>query len=130
MWPSFNSERKPFIGTVEDNSFKLRRDIWYNNSFLPRIRGSIVWTPNGSQVSVTMSIHPAVAVFLVIFIAILLPGMFAHGFDIGSMGMAGFAVALTCIGFFPEAIKARRLLTEAIHDQTPRAVQDESLIHH
>src|SRR5271154_1848899 len=56
---------EPFIGRVQDGSFKLRRDIRYRNSFLPLVRGHVVPTSTGTRVSVTMFLHPFVALLTV-----------------------------------------------------------------
>lgn len=34
MWPFCGQVTAPFIGSVSDESFKIRRDILYHNSFL------------------------------------------------------------------------------------------------
>jgi hypothetical protein len=44
----------PFIGSVQDHSFRIRRDIRYRNSFLPLVWGHIVPTPTGTRVIVTV----------------------------------------------------------------------------
>src|SRR5215469_5375353 len=54
----------PFIGGVEGNSFKLYRDIRYRNSFLPRIRGHVRAYRDGTNIDVTMHLHPVVLVFM------------------------------------------------------------------
>src|SRR5579862_5389712 len=64
-WRGPRSSGFPFLGTVRDRSFRIRRDIQYRNSFLPLIRGRIVPTPNGSRVNVLMYMHPISFIFMV-----------------------------------------------------------------
>jgi hypothetical protein len=45
MWPFGNPLGAPFMGSVQDESLKFRRDIRYRNSFLPMNWGRV--TPNG-----------------------------------------------------------------------------------
>lgn len=115
---------KPFVGRVESSTFKILRRIYHRNSYRPQIRGSVIDVPGGSQVDLTMSISPAVAVFLVIWFAMM--GGFASialGEIIPSAGawnvliILAAGIAILAIGFtlfFCEALKARRLLQAAI----------------
>src|SRR5450432_1343655 len=75
FWESFRLAGKapdrvdpPFIGIVQEDSFKLQRAIRYRNSFLPMVRGRIAPTPTGTRINVTMYIHPLVALFMMVFI--------------------------------------------------------------
>ena len=110
----------PFIGTVEGNEFTLYRDIRYRNSFLPRIKGYVGSDSGSTQVDVVMSLHPFVLLFMLFWLggvgyaafAILNKGMTAEAAI--PLGMFLFGVALTLGGFYPEAIKARRLLEQHI----------------
>ena len=114
-WQSSDRATMPFIGTVQDGSFRMRRDIRTRNSFLPLIWGRVVPTRAGSRVSVTMFINPLVALFLILWVwvtanfAVTLPVPFV------AWGMLIFGIALTIVEFFPEAIKAKRLIYEAIY---------------
>ncbi len=118
----------PFIGTVQDDSFRVRRDIQGRNSFLPLVCGRFVSTPTGTSVSVTMFLHPLVALFMVIWLGVVGRGALVdrsapHAF---LWGMFIFGVALTAGGFIPEAIKARRLISETLRNATINAVQQQT----
>src|SRR5436190_19553730 len=63
-WQSSERATPAFIGTVQDASFRIRRDIRSRNSFLPLIWGRVVPIGTGARVSVTMFIHPLVALFM------------------------------------------------------------------
>jgi hypothetical protein len=114
-WRSRGSTDSSFVGTVEDDSFRIRRDIRYRNSFLPLIWGRITLTGTGSRIYVTMFLHPLVALFMVFWL--VMAGNFALNLQPPSLvavGMFIFGVVLTVAGFFPEAIKAKRLISEAV----------------
>ena len=115
---------KPFVGRIDGSSFRLLRRIYHRNSFRPQIRGLVIDVPGGSHVDLTMSISPVVIVFLLVWFGMV--GGFA-GIALGeilpSAGawrvliMLAAGVAILAIGFalfFVEALKARRLLQQAI----------------
>jgi len=115
--------RPPFIGKVEGDSFRVRRDIRYRNSFLPLIWGRITNQPMGTRVSVTMYIHPIVALFMLVWFSGVVAGVTAfsnpmHPLLIVPVGLLVFGIALVCVGFFPEAIKSRRLLEQSLSEQS------------
>lgn len=116
------TQSTPFIGAVEGESFRLHRDIAYRNSFLPRISGRVVATPAGTRIIVNMFLHPIVGAFMLFWlsgvgIAALTSFNTLHGTTspvLVPLGMFVFGVALTLGGFYPEAVKARRLLEQGI----------------
>jgi hypothetical protein len=117
-WRPRDPASPPFIGTVQDDSFRLRRDIRGRNSFLPMVWGRFISTPTGTRVGVTMFIHPLVALFVAFWL-----GMVGHGAltnrsasSVVAWGMVMFMVALVAGSFFPEAIKAKRLISATVLD--------------
>jgi hypothetical protein len=116
----------PFIGKVDGSEFKCRRDIRYQNSFLPRIAGRVSSDHNGTKTDVIMYLHPLVLVFMLLWlggvglgaVAALRQGDGGTG-TLVPMGMFVIGVVLVLGGFYPEAIKARRLLEQ--HIGTPSA---------
>jgi hypothetical protein len=123
-WWSRDPTSPPLIGIVDDDSFRVRRDIRYQNSFLPLVWGRFTSTPTGTRVNVIMFIHPLVALFMVFWLGTVGHIAFRGASDSPIVwGMFVFGVALTAGGFVPEAIKARRLLSEAMHDATINPVQ-------
>jgi hypothetical protein len=117
------SDGPPFLGKVHGHAFRLRRDITGMNTFLPLVWGSVRPGPSGSEVSITMFVHPLVAAFMLWLAGLFVgawttfgkapgsgtPGSVAGG---GMFFVIVLALALGC--FIPEAIKARRLLEEAL----------------
>jgi len=115
----------PFLGKIDGDSFRVRRDIRYRNSFLPLVWGRISSVPAGTQVSVTMFLHPLVTAFVLFWLSavgfgawrlLTAPNVSHSSSAFIPAAMFVFGVALTCGGFFPEALKARRLLEDAIQN--------------
>jgi hypothetical protein len=110
----------PFIGTVHDNWFKMRRDIRGRNSFLPVILGRLISIPTGTRVRVTMFLHPVVAIFMALWLGVVLLGALFHqsGLSFLPWGMFVFGIVLVAVGFIPEVITAKRLITLALSSQS------------
>ena len=128
-WFRFGPGRCSFEGEVGIDSFRLRRIIGYRNSFLPDIRGRIMATNGGSTVEGTMSLHPIVLGFMIVwFGGVLLIGgamsvaMLARGvwqpMVLVPLGMLAFGWILTSGAFTFEARKARALLVEMLAPST------------
>ena len=106
-----STARPPFIGQVEADHFRVRRDIWYRNDFRPVITGHVMSVPAGVRVRVTMFLKPATAVFMFIWFS----GFAFVGFSalrtpegtqqalISPVAMLLFGVVLVGCGFVPEA---------------------------
>jgi hypothetical protein len=118
LWRSQEPSGPPFIGCVRDDSFMLRRYIRGRNSFLPRIRGCIIPTHDGTRINVIMFIHPFSALFMTFWLGALGYGALrdTSTSSIGLWGMFLFGVTLILVCFFPEALKARRMLRGAFLD--------------
>lgn len=118
MWTWKEPTGPPFIGSVQAESFAIRRDIRGRNSFLPRIKGRIIPAPTGSRISMTMFIHPFTALFMIFWLGIVGNGalMATSRTALIPWGMFIFGVALTAGGFFPEALKAKRMLSALFRD--------------
>ncbi|MGB8918322.1 MAG: hypothetical protein WCC89_15810 [Candidatus Sulfotelmatobacter sp.] len=123
-WWSRDPTSPPFVGIVDDDSFRVRRDIRYRNSFLPLVRGRFISTHTGTRVNVIMFIHPLVALFMVFWLGTVGYGAFRGLSDSPFVwGMFVFGVALVVGAFVPEAIKAQRLISEAMTNATINSVQ-------
>ena len=112
-WRRRDPSSPPFIGSVQGNSFNMRRDIRYRNSFLPVIRGRAESEGIGTRVSVTMFLHPLVAGFMALWSAIM-ASVLAQVRPSWLWLFLAFAVVVVLAGFVPEAIKAKRLITNAV----------------
>jgi hypothetical protein len=122
------SSDKYFSGYVTNGNFEFKRIITYRNSFLPIIKGQIRSWPNGTIVYVKMGLHPAVAVFMCIWlggvgaacISILISGMLYNDFTPAMLipfGMFAFGYALTMGGYLAERNKAKDKLLEILAGQ-------------
>jgi hypothetical protein len=120
-WRIRDAGSSPFIGTVQDDSFTLRRDIRWRNSFLPVIRGRFTSTGTGTRVGVTMFIHPLTALFLAFWFGLLGLGTLANPFpnSLFLWGMFIFAIALIAVSFFPAAIQAKHLISAVLLGPRP-----------
>ena len=117
----FGGGAQPFEGVVGDGAFDVRRIIGYRNSFLPQIRGTISAAAEGSRISITMSLHPLVLGFMIVWLGGVGAGCFAmlmHVIQKGGTllqvvapaGMLAFGWLLSAGGFTFEARKAAALL--------------------
>jgi hypothetical protein len=125
-WWSPDPAGRPFKGTVKNNSFRVRRYISYRNSFLPVMWGRLSPTASGTRVAVTMFLHPFVALFMAFWLGSV--GLAAIGKPtfLVPWGFLAFGILLTAGGFFPEAIKGRRLISEIVQNETMSTVQQPS----
>ncbi len=62
---SKNSIKARFKGMVDSNTFKLTRNIFYRNSFLPEIKGTITKTDAGANVCVVMKLNMLVMIIMI-----------------------------------------------------------------
>jgi hypothetical protein len=120
MWTSQEPGGPPFIGCVGDDSFSLRRHISGRNSFLPRIKGRIIPTNSGTRINVIMFIHPFSALFMTFWLGVVGYGALrdTSAFPAILWGMFLFGVTLILVCFFPEALKARRMLHDLFLDSS------------
>lgn len=109
-----------FVGKVEGDRFKLRREIGANsyNSFLPVIRGRIDSSGGPTRVNVRMFLHPLVCMFMLFGLGVLGMAIVEDALERRAsfplIGFFLFGLGLLIVGFFPEAHLARRLITSAV----------------
>ncbi|MEG4342453.1 hypothetical protein QUB70_04080 [Microcoleus sp. A003_D6] len=61
---------KPYQGTFSRNTFKISRIVsTYRNSFLPQITGEIHPQPFGCSIQLSMNLHLAVIVFMIVWMS-------------------------------------------------------------
>ena len=105
-----------YEGEVIGATFDLRRAIWYRNSFLPLMSGTIETTVTGTILKVKMQMHLAVMIFMCIWFAGTLFGTVAvFSFQRFAMGtyfplpfvllLAGYGMMM--LGFKLESRKAK-----------------------
>jgi hypothetical protein len=122
----WNNAPNLFWGTVEGTSFSLQRNISYQNSFLPQIKGKVLLGGFGTRLDVTMHLHPAVAVFMLFWLGIVgsvaMPIGYTEPMSLVPLGMLAFGLLLPVAAFFPEAFKAKRLITDLLREGLPQPV--------
>jgi len=109
-----------FLGRLDGTTFKVVRIIGYRNSFLPVIRGRITQHGQGADVRLVMTLHPLVALFLLVWFTGLGTAVFGNLEAAGSLfaalplGLCLFGAAVTLAGFVPEALEAKRIMREKL----------------
>ena len=102
--------KKSYIGKIDEQSFNIRRNIKYRNSFLPRISGTIINDSDSLTIKVKMQPHVFVfvwfsiwCIFSISFAGIAITQMFINSnFDsviFISFGMLLFGYAIMMGGF-------------------------------
>ena len=64
-----NRNHKPYIGSIDENSFNIRRIIDYRNSFNPRIYGTVENDAGKTKVYVKIKLAPLVIAFIIAWVA-------------------------------------------------------------
>ena len=83
----FGRER-PFEGVVSSEGFEINRIIFYRNSFLPLVEGSVQRDGAGSLIDAELTLHPFVAVVMAVFFT--LTGLFGIASSISFYGEGRF----------------------------------------
>jgi hypothetical protein len=81
FWPNpFSDDRRHFVGSVSEKGFRVVRNVYYLNSFLPQIKGVFEPSAGGTDVKITMIGNPfviasfvAVFAFFAFFFTVFLP---------------------------------------------------------
>ena len=117
-WGGRIPEGPPFIGSVQEYSFRIRRIIRYRNSFRPLVWGNIVPTPTGARIKVTIFMHPFTLAFMLFWLGIVGRGALMDQSTSHTIlwGMFILGIALCIGGFVPEVAKAKRLLSTIVLD--------------
>lgn len=122
----FSDNYKSYQGSVSAEGFRILRIIhqYQRNSFLPVIKGRLHPMTRGTHVEITMSLHPFVAVFTVLWLSFAGTGLLAgvtawltEPRDVMSLmpvAMFAFGYLLCTLSFKWEARKERRFLTELL----------------
>jgi hypothetical protein len=113
----------PYAGTIKDSTFKISREISYNNSFLPVITGHVEQNRSSTNIYVKMRPHFGVLIFMSIWfsgvfvgaLAFTLPVILGKNFELESLmapGMVLFGYLLTTLAFKYESKKAKKFFEE------------------
>jgi hypothetical protein len=128
-WVRFRVPATAFEGEITGREFRIRRAIHYQNGWLPRIRGHVQPRAEGCRLTVTMSLHPAVSVFVLLWLgaaaAFTIPALLlllVHGAPAplmvpGMMLLFGGGISFGAYAF--EANLARNQLTALLDARRP-----------
>lgn len=119
FWPNpFADDRKKFIGSLSSGTFRIIRNIYYLNSFLPSIKGNVSESKTGSIVSLTMNGNLAVVTAFMLLAAFggffLMTFFMQPGFIIMAATVAGLFIGY-CVytfGFMIEQAIDKKVLTD------------------
>ncbi len=123
----FSRTHRRYQGQVTTTGFKLTRIIHHRNSFLPIIKGEYAPLVNGTQVVVTMSLHPFVIVFMSFWLSSAAAGIVlglrqwasgaAQPVLLAPLGMFIFGYLLCTLSFKWETRKERQFFAELLTGQ-------------
>ena len=65
-------DRSTVTGSVTETSFRLRKRIYYRNSFQASLSGEMIDDGRGTRLRCTVGLHPFVRVFLFVWIGIVI----------------------------------------------------------
>lgn len=110
--------RKKYVGEIKGLTFSINRIIYYRNSFLPQIHGSIEKDHEGSVVKVKMNLNVFVFAFLcfcfvaaaiafIMFLSVASTSSFLKPAPFISFGVLIFLYLMTMGGFKFESRKAK-----------------------
>jgi len=124
-----------FVGTVTGTTFESTRDINYRNSFLPRMKGSLIADAErgGSRVALVLALEPLVAIFMGVWLGgvtllgvpitiaalqgSLVPGGGSAMLALIPLGMLTFGLVLPRVAFGYEARQALAFLKQTLSAQ-------------
>jgi len=123
---------KPYIGSIYNNTFEIKRAINYRNSFLPVIKGEINDDLNGSKINIKMSLPLIVKGFMIfwlggvflaclgtLFTIIYNDGLNSEGkyFLFIPFAMLIFGLAIVIFGFKVESKKSIKDIERILMEQ-------------
>ena len=127
----FENKIKPYEGTVNGNTFFIKRLIAYQNSFLPRVKGKLIDDENGIKVKVKMRLNPFISFFvgfwclalglasiigLIVFIS---KDKFEPLVILALFSMTLFFYLLITLGFKYESNKTKKYLADLFESENP-----------
>ena len=120
----FGARTKPFLGSVDNNTFKIYRAIRYQNSFLPILDGVIENRGNESKLLITMRMPHFTSIFMLFWLGgTLLMALsgdenFRTPVSFVPWGLFLFGYVLMQGGFWLEVPRAKQLLEETLGESS------------
>ena len=112
-----------FTGEVEASGFVIRPVLMMQNAFAPRIQGRVREVPQGCVVEITMGLHKATTVFMILWfvlfgvLSVVRAVQGAWTSLAFSLFLLAFGYVWMALGFEKESRRDKRLLVEVIGGQ-------------
>ena len=110
---SYSKSSKPYVGKVGERTFSIRPVVSGQNSFIPRIVGTIAEAEQGSSMSLTFRLHHSVTILFLWMIGLLIFFVLKHG-DTSGLLFVLLIYVLTIGSFNYEYWKAKRRLLKIL----------------
>ncbi len=122
LWYKWPPKDKDFVGTIFPDRFRIHRNIRNRNTYLPLLVGKIHVNNEGSEIVVTMSLHPIAILVLLGLFSYLFYVNFVPSGDPGAIfvycsGALIFHLVMYLMGFSPEVSRAKERLQEILADK-------------
>ncbi len=118
--PSDGADDMLFTGEVEASGFVIRPVLMMQNAFAPRIQGRVREVPQGCVVEITMGLHKATTVFMILWfvlfgvLSVVRAVQGAWTSLAFSLFLLVFGYVWMALGFEKESRRDERLLAEVI----------------
>jgi hypothetical protein len=117
VWYKFPPREMDFVGRISSNKFLAYRNIRHRNTYLPWLNGKIKVDGKGSQIIVTMTLHPVAITLLLGIFFYLLHSVITSSGDPKTIllfisGAYIFHLLMYFTGFWPEVSFAEKRLNE------------------
>lgn len=128
---SFKRNHAPYEGSVSASGLKMHRIPEGRNSFIPRIEGRFETPAGGTEVHVTMKLHPFVMSALVVWplfwysvsLSMWTSGNITNTVALRFLGVPLLMLAISWISFWEEVERSHNDLLEIIVGQVPKSRQ-------
>jgi hypothetical protein len=122
LWYKWPPKDKDFVGTISLDGFRIHRNIRNRNTYLPLLVGKIYVHNEGSEIVVTMSLHPIAILLLLGLFSYFFYGLFIPDGEAGAILLFCsvafvFHLVMYLMGFCPEVSRAKERLQEILADK-------------
>ena len=112
---------RPYIGSLDQDGFVIRRVLHWHNSWQPITNGHFVNTPAGTIIAIRIHPHILPLLFMTfwtfVIASVFIGAVFAHAllFSLFPLGMLIAAHTLIIVNFNKEAAKTKLFLSHLFH---------------
>jgi hypothetical protein len=123
---------KPYSGTIDGGNFKIRRNLYYQNSFNPIIYGKAYEENDVTKINIKMKMHRIVIIFMSIWlgftffqcITFVLASIVEKKFELFNLipfGMLIFGYLLMTGSFKSESLKVKKHFAKLFEEECSSA---------